>query len=82
MKADDVRMIRKEAQKLGIKYVTSYTKDQLLDKIKQVENKKALVELESMMTGVSTKTPIVPIIINVRVPKNKPYKLNIIHETL
>jgi len=80
MEKTDIRILRAKAKDLGIKYITSYTKAQLIDKIVQAENQLALNDLQNMMNGVSTKTPIVPVIINVRVPKHKPYKLNIIHE--
>lgn len=79
MKPDDIRILRTQARELGIKYVTSYTKDRLIEAIRKEKNKIALQQLQDMMAGNEGK-PIVPVIVTVRVPKHKPYKLNIIHE--
>lgn len=78
MKSNDIRVLRAEAKDLGIKYVTSYTKKELTDEIAKVRNEKALAELDAMMRGVSFTDLITPVVIDVKVPKGRPYKLNII----
>lgn len=78
MKSDDIRVLRAEAKDLGIKYITSYTKAQLREEIAKAKNDKALMELDSLMKGVSFSDLITPVVIDVKVPKGRPYKLNII----
>jgi len=78
MKSNDIRVLRAEAKDLGIKYVTSYTKADLQAEITKVSNERALRELEATMKGVSFSDLITPVVIDVKVPKGRPYKLNII----
>jgi hypothetical protein len=78
MKNDDIRNLRNRAKQLGIKYITSYTKKNLVEEITKEENRVAMEQLQEMMTGIKNERLTAPVIINVRVPKDKPYKLNII----
>jgi 3-deoxy-D-manno-octulosonate 8-phosphate phosphatase KdsC-like HAD superfamily phosphatase len=80
MKENDIRLLRKRAKDLGIKYISSYTKRELMAKIQRLEDQQALAELDALMSGKSVKDLIAPVIINVKVPRNKPYKLHITHE--
>ena len=75
MKHDDIRVLRRQARTLGIKYATSYQKSDLVRMIDSRQSK--IADEFNAIFSPATEEDVV--VIPVKVPRNRPYTLKIEH---